>query len=315
MDPEKPSDGRVEDLAHEEDLLRVAFSDHDHERTVELQHRDFGRDFNRPSDEDGGGGCSFGTGLVHVQRRFVQNLQRRVSETTDEWKWNTASPPSSEMPLRFALPPNMSVIPISDSTSFSFLQPFGDVVGADGVLQRCHDVRQHQQHGVGAVEGQLKDRGVQLVVVIVDVADETHDCVWIQAFHQLVDLPVGLPLHVLIDGICTFGGFGEVHVEPFCEVRLLQGLQELRLWLEAVVHEHGGPFVGVPLGCVVGPLEERLEGMVHISLGQEGAVEAQTTKKLAVRLPLRAHGQHGQGGGHGTRGEEDVLSLRVSVSC
>jgi len=37
------------------------------------------------------------------------------------------------------------------------LQPFGDMPWANGRLQCCHVVRQHQQHGVGAVEGQVED--------------------------------------------------------------------------------------------------------------------------------------------------------------
>lgn len=75
----------------------------------------------------------------------------------------------------------------------------------------------------------------------VDVTDEIHDCAWIQIADQLVYLPVGLLLHIFIDGICTVCGVGEVNIEPICKVGLPQGLQELRLRLEFVVYEYSSP--------------------------------------------------------------------------
>ena len=68
-----PSDGWVDNLAQEEDFLRVAFSDEDHEWTIELQHGDTVE--RHQCDADARGGRSGGSGLVHVQRSFVHNLQ------------------------------------------------------------------------------------------------------------------------------------------------------------------------------------------------------------------------------------------------
>ncbi len=147
------------------------------------------------------------------------------------------------------------------------------------------------------------------VTFVVDVADEIHDCAWIQAFDQLVYLPIGLLLHILIDGISTLCGFGEVNIEPICKVGLLQGLQELRPWLEAVVHEYGGPFAGVLIRRLVCPFEEHMKGLIYICLRQHGVVETQTAEKLPVRLSACSYGQGSQGHRHTNWGEEEILAL------
>uniref|UniRef100_G3PD65 Uncharacterized protein n=1 Tax=Gasterosteus aculeatus TaxID=69293 RepID=G3PD65_GASAC len=96
---------------------------------------------------------------------------------------------------------------------------------------------------------------------------EIHDCAWIQILNQLVYLPIGLILHVLIDGIGTICGLGEVNGEPICKVGLHQRLQEVGLRLELVVHKYSGPFTDV-LRCVVGLFKELLEGLIDICLRQ-----------------------------------------------
>ena len=141
----------------------------------------------------------------------------------------------------------------------------------------------------------------------VDVADEIHDCAWIQAVDQLVYLPVSFLRHIVIDGVSTFCGLSEVNTEPICMVGLLQGVQELRLWLEAAVDKHSRPFAGVMMSGVVRPVQELVEALIYICLG--GAVETQTSEKLLVGLPPRSYGQGSQGNGHAGWREEDVLAL------
>ena len=148
----------------------------------------------------------------------------------------------------------------------------------------------------------------------VDVTDEIHDCVWIQIADQLVYLPVGLLLHILIDGIFTVCGFGEVNAEPICKVGLPQGLQELRPRLEFVVYEYSGPRADEVTSCLICPFEEHLKGLVYIFLCQQGVVVTETAEKLPVGLPPSSYRQGSQGSGHTKRGVKDILALRVSMS-
>ena len=106
----------------------AAFSDHDHERTVELQNKAGGQKY----EADPCGGLSRGSGLIDVQGSLVHHLQSDGGRVT--WTYVKKSSMSvttcpvltsetdsfrpSAMPLKSASP-NMSVIPIWDGTSFS----------------------------------------------------------------------------------------------------------------------------------------------------------------------------------------------------
>lgn len=58
-------------------------------------------------------------------------------------------------------------------------QPFVDMARANGVLQRCHIIRQHQQHGVGAVEGEVEDCCVNgLVIININILFHIHHLDW-----------------------------------------------------------------------------------------------------------------------------------------
>lgn len=66
------SQGGVDDLAHEEDVLRGAINDEDHERAIEPEDRD--RLEGQQHYSDARGGRSRGAGLVHVQGSLVHHL-------------------------------------------------------------------------------------------------------------------------------------------------------------------------------------------------------------------------------------------------
>lgn len=150
---------------------------------------------------------------------------------------------------------------------------------------------------------------------VVDVAEEIHDCAWIQVLEQLIYLPMGLVRHILIDGTDAVFALAEVDVEPICKVGLLQGVQELRPCFEVVVYEDSGPFTDVFIRCAAGPCVEHLKGLIYICLCQEGGVETQTAEKLVVGVPPCSYRQGSQGNRHTRWGEEDILALGVGMSC
>ncbi len=68
-----PSDVRVDNLAHEEDVFCAAFSDDDHKWTIELQDRDVAE--GHEHDADACSSCSGGSGLINIQGSLMHNLR------------------------------------------------------------------------------------------------------------------------------------------------------------------------------------------------------------------------------------------------
>lgn len=69
----RPSDFRIIDLAHKENVVCGVFGDEKHEGTIELQHRDVLE--RHQSDANACGGCSGGSGLVNIKGGLMHNLK------------------------------------------------------------------------------------------------------------------------------------------------------------------------------------------------------------------------------------------------
>lgn len=70
-----PSEVWVNNLSHEEHFICVAFSDHNHKWTIELQHR--GEEGGRKHYANASGSCSGGSGLIDIQGSLVNNLRHK----------------------------------------------------------------------------------------------------------------------------------------------------------------------------------------------------------------------------------------------
>lgn len=126
-----PSDGWVGDLAQEEDVVCAVLSDNNHEWTVELQ--DWDVMIREKCYLDACSSCGRGSSLIDIQGSLMNNLQKQrpsagaavpVGRTctlltlyllTSE----TDSFCPSEIPVKFAVSPNMSAIPMPVNTFLS----------------------------------------------------------------------------------------------------------------------------------------------------------------------------------------------------
>lgn len=69
-----PSDIWIDNFAHEQNVLCVAFRDDDHKWTIELQDRNVAE--GKKCYADACGSCSSRSGLIDIQGGLVHNLRR-----------------------------------------------------------------------------------------------------------------------------------------------------------------------------------------------------------------------------------------------